>query len=41
VDEKERKCPNCFKHYDWARVEEYKQSRIAKAGAGSSQKNQA
>ena len=29
VQAKERKCPNCGKHYEVSRVEEYKQSRIA------------
>jgi len=29
VEAKERKCPNCGKHYEVSRVEEYKQSRIA------------
>jgi ribosomal protein L44E len=28
VQAKERKCPNCGKHYEVSRVEEYKQSRM-------------
>jgi hypothetical protein len=33
VHENERKCPNCHKHYEVSRVEEYKQSRLKKTDA--------
>ena len=35
VDNKGRKCPNCEKHYEVNRVEEYKQSRMVQANADS------